>query len=145
LGPGRGTNVTDLDAVTSPAGEPLSKEPGPGPPAHRPVSLQAGAWPAVPSDAGCAPGSGEYHVWGMGTRLRVLGGPHTLPTCDVPEHPKTQAMDGGIPLKTMGQKVCPHQQHGHSYLVIHTCTYAYAHAHTPCSYTVPKPNGVPPT
>lgn len=51
---------TSLGPANFSAGESLPQEPGPGPPAHRPASLQAGAWPTVPGDAGCASGCGEH-------------------------------------------------------------------------------------
>jgi hypothetical protein len=51
---------TSLDSGISSAGESLPQEPGPGPSAHRSVSVQAGAWTTVPGDAGCASGGGEH-------------------------------------------------------------------------------------
>lgn len=59
----------------SPTGEPLPQEQGPGPPAHRPAPLQAGARTPVPGHACCAPGGGEPRGRGWGGHLPRLPPP----------------------------------------------------------------------
>lgn len=53
---------TSLGSGRSSVGESIPQEPGPGPPANRPASLQAGAWTTVPGDARCAPRCGEHRL-----------------------------------------------------------------------------------
>lgn len=84
---------TSLGSGSFSAGESLPKEPGPGPSAYRPASLQAGAWTTVPGDAGCASGCGEhldmlYHLERVYEALGVFTSPlRALLVIDNPDHP----------------------------------------------------------